>query len=156
MNRHRNYAAEYARRIARNLEKGLSRSQARGHARARAKGRSAAIYDRTLEDALRSFRESRSLTKAAKQHHVSTERLRRYARQNRAVRKVGRKWVFLKDNRLRATPIYTNGEYKMISIRGFAPASKARLYMADVDRFLRSNNVAFLNKWKGEGVEDTD
>lgn len=160
MKRQRDYAAEYARRIQRGTERGITRSQARGHSPARKvkriAERAASVYDRGLENALRSFRESHNLTKSAKQHHKSAERLRRYAQQNRAVRKVGRKWVFLRDNRTRETAIYTNGEFKMTAVKGFARASKARLYMADTDRFLRSNNVAFLNKWKGEGVEDAD
>jgi len=72
------------------------------------------------------------------------------------VRKVGRKWIFLKDTRVRETPFYTNGEFRWVSLRGFAAASKARLYMADTERFFRTNNLAFLDKWKGAGVEDAD
>lgn len=64
--------------------------------------------------------------------------------------------MFLRDNRIRETPFYTNGEFRIVAVRGFAPASKARLFMADVDRFFRTNNTTYLNKWKGEGVEDRD
>lgn len=154
MRKPRDYRAEYEARIKRGISRGASRSQARGHAHTAS--RSKVAYDPSLEAALTSFRQTHNLTKSAKQHHKSAERLRQYARQSRVVRKVGRQWIFLKDVRIRETPFYTKGEFKWVSVRGFAAASKARLYMADTERFFRTNNLAFLDKWKGEGVEDAD
>lgn len=152
MRQSRDYRVEYARRKQRGIVKGLTLAQARGHA----KGRKAVTYDRALEEALRSFRDTGRLVASARKHHKSAERLREYAKRVKAVRKVRGEWQFLKDSRVRETPVYANGEFKWVSLRGFAPASKARLYMADTERFFRTNNLAFLNKWKGEGVEDAD
>jgi hypothetical protein len=152
----RDYKAEYLRRIKHGLKKGLNRSQARGHARALGGKGKPVVYDRAIEDALRFFRESRNLAKSARQHHISAERLRRYARQNRAVRKVGRKWTFLKDSRGREVPLYTLGEFKVVTVKGFAAASKGFKYMLDVDRFTTTNDIRYLSKWRGEGIEDID
>jgi len=159
MARQRDYAAEYARRIKRGIAKGLSRSRARGHSAVVASARSgkhSSPYNRGLEEALRSFRESRNLTKAARQHHKSPERLRTYARQNRAIRKVRGKWVFLKDTRSRRVPLYSQGEFKIVTVKGFAAASKCFHYMIDVGRFLDSNDIGYLAKWIGEGVNDSE
>ena len=152
----RDYKAEYLSRIEHGLKKGLSRSRARGHEPGRSGEHLANVYNRSLEDTLRSFRESRNLTKSARQHHVSAERLRRYARQNRAVRKVGRQWVFLKDIRSRTVPLYTQGEFKVVTAKGFAAASKGFKFMIDVDRFASTNDLRYLSKWNGEGIEDID
>ena len=84
----RNYAVEYARRIARAVAKGISRSQARGHPKASEAAVSARrpakpIEDDRLQVALKSLRQEKSLTAAAREAKVSPERLRRYASEKR-------------------------------------------------------------------------
>ena len=101
MKQPRDYQAEYARRILRGKQGGLTRAQARGHATSRG---TPAVINRTLEDALRSFRETGRLARSASRHHVSAERLREYAKSVNAVRKVEGKWRFLEDTRQRDVP----------------------------------------------------
>ena len=148
----RDYRAEYARRKRRGLSKGLTLAQARGHA----KGRKPVTYDRGLEEALRSFRDTGRLVASARKHHRSAERLREYAKRVKAVRKVRGKWQFLKDIRGRNVPLFTDGQFKVETVKGFAAASKGFKFMIDVDRFLHSNDIRYIDKWKGEGVEGID
>ena len=148
----RDYRAEYQARIHRGISRGASRSQARGHG-----GRETSpLYDRKIEKAAQAFRETRSLTKSSRLHHVSAERLRRYARENRLVRKVRGKWQFLKDIRSRTVPLFTDGQFRVVTVKGFGPASKGFKFMIDADRFLHTNDRRYIVKWEGEGVEDMD
>ena len=150
MKQPRDYHAEYARRKQRGLGKGLTLAQARGHA----KGHKPVAYDRALEEALRSFRDTGRLVASARKHHKSAERLREYAKRVKAVRKVRGNWQFLRDIRGRAVPLFTEGLFKVVTVKGFASASKGFKYMIDADRFLHTNDLRYITKWAGEGVED--
>ena len=152
MNKPRNYHAEYLARIERGLKKGLNRSQARGHGQHAKKSE----YDRTLEGALQEFRTTGSLVKSARAHHRSPERLKRYAKEQKQVRKVRGKWQFLKDIRSRTVPLFTDGHFKVVTVKGFGAASKGFKFMIDADRFLHTNDRRYIVKWEGEGVEDMD
>jgi hypothetical protein len=149
----RNYPVEYSARIARASARGLSRSQARGHPRP-GEGKTFQDYDRRLELALREWRESGLQMKSAHKYHVAPERLREFAQREHLVQRVQGRWHFLKDNRVRQIPLYSNGNFIVIRVLGFTAASEALTYMADVGRFLDTNKLAFLRKWIGKGIED--
>jgi hypothetical protein len=148
----RDYKAEYARRIARGVARGIPRVQARGHARPTA----TSIYDRTLESGLHRMREGKSLVQAAKEIHVSPERLRRYVEQTGAAAKSKRKWILLEDRRVRSVPLYSQSAFLVVMVEGFERASLAERYMASVGRFLDTNNLTHLRPFVGHGVADVN
>jgi hypothetical protein len=156
--RPRDYRAEYVRRIARGLAHGLSRSQARGHpkpreAPARAP-KSTAPFHRQLEEGLRAVRGGKTLTEAARDVHVSPERLRRYLGSSGMAERQGRRWVVTRpDARSRQMLLYSAGEAITVSVTP-AEARVVGLYMGAVARFLETNNPAFLAPFRRQTVTD--
>ena len=100
--RKRDFKAEYKRRKARGLAMGFSLAQARGHRRASEAKVERRKAEKVLEDAkfqigLRFLRKEKSFSKAAREVHISPERLRTYAVEKGIVEKRGRRWVVRKD-----------------------------------------------------------
>jgi hypothetical protein len=160
MRKPRDYQAEYARRIERGRNRGLSRSQARGHPKAKEKaasakkGRTSPQYDQRLEQGLKLMRSGSNLTQSAQVIGVSRERLRRYISKTGIVRRKGNRWVFRKDNRKRELLIYTRGKAVTITVAGYEPAARIGTYMSAVGQFLTTNNLAHLDPFVGESVQD--
>ena len=155
MPRKRDFKAEYQRRIANAAERGLSRSQARGHARtgeAPLKTRALAS-DRKLEAALRELRKSRNQAAAAKAAGVSSERLRRFLRENSLIEGRGRT-LKISDNRNRDMMVLSNGEARQMRLRDFDQASLNGRHLAAVRNFLNSNDRDFLTEFEGQSVID--
>jgi hypothetical protein len=151
----RDYAGEYARRVARGLARGLTRSQARGHPRATEQflfPRRAA--SRNLEAGVAALRKTESLTKAARQAKVATERLRRYLKNLDFVEKQSGRWVVGTDPRMRPVLIYTDGQKKKIVVLGYEPAALAGSYWNAVGEFLSSNDPAYLSRFVGAQITD--
>lgn len=157
MARKRDYKKEYARRIARAEARGLSRSQARGHPKASEtyiKSRPVApITDEKVSAALRSLYSGVSLTAAAKQARVSPERLKRALVEKKLGLKQGNRWV-VTDHRPRDVPMIINGRTKKITVPGFPEASRVGLYHSRVQKFLRTQDLSFLEEFDGETVID--
>jgi hypothetical protein len=155
--RKRDYRAEYARRIARGLATGLTRSQARGHpgpTQSLASGPSPSIvYSPQLEAGFRAIKDGKSLSAAAKEVHVSPERLRRYLRGQGIAERRGRKWVALADTRSRQVLMYSNGRTRTVTV-DLDEARYVGAYMSAVSRFLRTNDRAHLTWFEGLGVTD--
>jgi hypothetical protein len=156
--RTRNYTAEYARRVARALERGLTRSQGRGHPKP---GESSVskrkspkpIEDGRLQQALRSLRQEKSLTAAAKAARVSPERLKHVAQSKGAIKKEGRRWIV--DPALpRRMPLFSRGRAIEVVVSGEA-ASQIGAYMDAVGKFLATNNRELLKPFVGQSVTDT-
>jgi hypothetical protein len=156
--RKRDYKAEYRRRIERGLAKGLSKSQARGHPGSGEKHASARTstprYDRRLEMGLKEMRKGKSLKAAARSAHVAPERLRTYATQTGVVQKERRRWVVKDDHRPRQIQIFSGGQAHEITVSGYAESEFVGRYMAAVKEFLRTNDAANLQPFKGEWVTD--
>ena len=157
----RDYKAEYARRIAKGLAQGLSRRQARGHPGAKERTASGKVRRdieltelRRIERGVRRMRAGSSLAKAARNAHVSSERLRHYvARHRLAVRERGR-WKFRKDKRDRQMFMYTEGKVQIVRIK-VAEASAIGEYLHAVRRFLERNDPSPLKPFEHRYVTDT-
>ena len=161
MKKPRDFKAEYARRIERGITRGLSRRQARGHPGAKERTASGEVKrdvelteQRRLERGVRRMRAGTSLTKAARNAHVSPERLRHYvARHRLATRERGR-WKFRKDKRDRQMIFYSEGKVEIVRIK-VAEASAIGEYLHAVRRFLESNDPSHLNPFEHRYVTDT-
>lgn len=154
----RDYKAEYRRRIARAESRGLTRSQARGHARAGEAllrpRRANPLADRQLERGLKALRLHGTLSAAATQVNISQERLRRFLRQHKLAKRVGRSWTFT-DNRTRRMTIISAGRMRDVSLTDFDQASLNGRYLAAVKAFLSSNDIELLAPFKGLAVVDS-
>ena len=153
--RSRDYKTEYARRIARGLAKGLTRSQARGHARAaEALVRAPKpVSDDRIQLALRTLRQERNFTKAAKTAKVSPERLRKYAIERGLIEKEGRRWR-TRPALPRRMLIFSIGKSVVVTVADFQSASLVGRHMAAVRRFLETNNRSVLTPFVGQSVRD--
>jgi hypothetical protein len=155
--RRRDFRAEYARRIARGQFKGLSRSQARGHPLAgeslASQPQATPTYTPQLEAGFRLIRDGKSLSAAAKEAHVSPERLRRYVHGQGIGERRGRRWVALPDKRYRRMLTYSEGRALTVTV-DLSEAQHVGAYMSSVGRFLHTNDTAHLNWF--EGLEATD
>ncbi len=146
----RDYRAEYLRRLALGRERGISRGAARGHGMARA------IYDRSLEDAVRRIREGSPLGRAARSSHVSSERVRQHLLTAGIGERVGRRWLIGKDQRPRVVPIFSRGRRLEVMVPGYEPAKLAGRYVQAVyGPFLAENDPSVLAPFAGKGVYDT-
>ena len=156
MKRQRDFRAEYAKRRARGIALGRSGPQARGHARhgeAPAKARGQTGFNAHLEAGLRELRRTGNLSRAAKEIGASTERLRRYARENAKAEWRGRNWHF-EDTRLREVAIVSQGQRQTLIVRGFQPASTAGEYDNARRQFLSTNDPELLAPFVGVEVSD--
>lgn len=155
MPRQRDFKAEYQRRIVNAAKRGLSRSQARGHARtgeATIKTRPLAS-DHKLEAALKELRKSRNQALAAKSAGVSSERLRRFLRENSLIEGRG-STLKISDKRHRDMMVLSNGDAREIRLRDFEQASLNGRHLAAVRNFLNSNDLDFLTEFEGQSVID--
>lgn len=148
----RDYKAEYARRIAAGLARGKTRSQARGHAPSVASPK----FVPQLEEGVRAMRKGRTLAEAARESHVSPERLRSYVASQGVGEKVGSRWRLLPDSRERHIQLYSRGTAKVVTVRGYEPAKKVGEFMSAAGRFLRTGDVSLLKPFRGGFVEDAD
>ena len=151
MAKKRDYKAEYHRRIAKGRTKGLSRSQARGHRRAEKAKR--AVEDHKLQVGLRILREKGSFAQAAKEAHVSPERLRRYAMENDIVEQRGQRWTIKKALRRRVM-IFSDGTERVITVDTHKAASLVGKYMSAAGSFLRTNDKSHLRPFVKKSVTD--
>lgn len=157
--RKRDYRAEYRRRIKRGSAKGLSKAQSRGHRRAVEKKTAQSRTERALEDAklqlgLRILRKTKNFKNAAKEAHISPERLRTYAEERGVIVKSGRRWV-LKKNLTRRLLIYSSGQEHIVTVAKSATASRVGRYMAAVRWFLQTNDLDHLKPFDGKSIKDS-
>jgi hypothetical protein len=150
-----NYKAEYQRRIERAAAKGLSRSQARGHARLGETGIRAPKRSDSerLEAAYKAMRQTGSQSAAARAFQISSERLRRFIRENSLAERRGRGWSFT-DQRRREMQVITGGEVRRVHLAGFDQASLNGRHLAAVKAFLSSNDIDLLHPFVGQSVID--
>jgi hypothetical protein len=154
----RDFRAEYARRIARGAAKGVSRGQARGHPKPTEAGIGTKHVAKPVEDdrlqlALKVLRQEKSLTAAAREAKISSERLRRYATDKSIIERRGRRWIVRRELP-RRTLLFSAGKTLQVVVGDFASASKVGRFMSAVSAFLRTNNLAGLRPFEGASVAD--
>lgn len=149
----RDYKAEYRRRIERGLARGLSRSQARGHPKTReTSARLKPVRaDARLDNAILNMNRGQSMSAAARDSHVSTERLRRFLTQEQLGEIKGRRWV-VSDARLRRVPVLSRGRQHAITTEGYESARLAGLHFNAVGNFVRTNEIGYLKPFEGKSV----
>jgi hypothetical protein len=152
----RNYHAEHLRRLERGRARGLTRSQARGHARAHEaslKPKSGKT-DPRLERALKELRRTNNQAVAAKEAGVSSERFRRFIRDQKLAERKGRIWE-ITDTRARdMTAMTTRGAFDL-KLPGYDTASLVGQHNAAVKFFLDSNDISRLRPFEGRTFKDT-
>jgi hypothetical protein len=156
--RTRDYHAEYARRLTKAFAKGLTRSAARGHPKtgeAGARGPPRTIPDDRLQVALKTLRDTGSLTKAAKAARIAPERLRHNASQQGIIRKTGRKWGLSPDLK-RSIEIFSRGERRMVTLSNVTESSLAGAYRNAVGQFLNTQDRRLLAPFEGLSVGDAN
>lgn len=155
--RKRDYKAEYRRRIERGLAKGLSLSQARGHPKPAEKPvqRRSVKTDPKLDAAVREMNQGRSMTAAAREQHISAERLRRFLTQEGLARKKDQRWI-PRDQRPRRLPVMTGGRSRVLTVDGYQQARIVGEHHNAVGQFVRSNNLAVIEPYVGLHVRGTN
>jgi hypothetical protein len=108
---------------------------------------------RQAPNGARFLRKEKSFSKAAKQAHISPERLRTYAQERGIIEKRGRRWV-IKNDLPRRVLIYADGRERQIVVGDFKAASLVGKYMSAVGWFLTSNDKSYLKPFVGKTVTD--
>jgi hypothetical protein len=84
---------------------------------------------------------------------ISVKRFSRFLRSNKLAKFKDGRWR-ITDRRLREITIISDGQARLIQVRGFNPASLAMRHRAAVRQFLDSNDVTLLSPFKGQTVTD--
>lgn len=152
--RQRNYKLEYQRRKARGLASGKSLAEARGHRQAADFSPSLFKPNSPLEKALKLMKQGLTQRQAAKQVGVSTERLRRFQRENTASRREGRRWI-ISDRRPVGILMATRGRMREVVVPHNAASDIGKHWVA-INKFLETNNPAYLEPFEGLGLRDIE
>jgi hypothetical protein len=124
---------EYQARLAYGKASGKSRAQSRGHARAQdlPVGATAEPIDANnpLEKALKLMKQGTSQKQAAKTVGISTEKLRRYQKQNTVSVRQGRRWV-ISDSRPVSMVMATRGKIRTVTLSRDAGGDIGRHWVA--------------------------
>jgi hypothetical protein len=147
---------EYQARLAYGKASGKSRAQSRGHARAQdlPVGATAEPIDANnpLEKALKLMKQGTSQKQAAKTVGISTEKLRRYQKQNTVSVRQGRRWV-ISDSRPVSMVMATRGKIRTVTLSRDAGGDIGRHWVA-INKFLETNDPTHLKPFNGRGLRD--
>jgi hypothetical protein len=94
----------------------------------------------------------RSLTAAARAIGFPPTNLQAQLRGLGLLKRKGKRWVF-KDDRSRKVVITTGGRSRTVTVRGFDEASIASAYQQAAKQFLSTNQLRFLQPFKGRTVQ---
>jgi len=93
-----------------------------------------------------------SLTATAHSLHLPPKDLLRLLRQQRLVRRKGKRWV-PKDNRLRRVLVITGGRIRAVTVRGYEEAQSAGAHHNAAGQFVCTNDPRLLKPFKGRAVQ---
>jgi hypothetical protein len=88
------------------------------------------------------------MTAAAREQHISAERLRRFLVQEDLANKDGRRWI-PKDQRPRRVPVMTRGRFRILTVDGYQQARIVGEHHNAVGQFVRSNDVSVIEPFVG-------
>jgi hypothetical protein len=108
--------------------------------------------DPRIENAVREMNRGRSLTAAARSIGLPLKNLRTQLRGRGLLKRKGKRWIF-KDDRPRKVVITTGGRSRTLTVRGYDEASIASAYQQAAKQFLRTNQLKFLEPFKGRTVQ---
>ncbi|MBX3564328.1 MAG: hypothetical protein KF730_07100 [Sphingomonas sp.] len=106
-----------------------------------------------MELALKELHRTGNLTQAAKQAGVSTERARRFLRENAYAERAGRGWR-ITDTRKPQMETYSEGQKKLLVLRDRDQASINGTYMNAVKKYTRSNKYDLIRPFIGTSIID--
>jgi hypothetical protein len=156
--KNRDYHTEYLRRLKRAAQRGLSKSQARGHAKIGERRVSTRappkIPDKRLQISLQRLKSGATLSQAAREGGISSERLRHYVSEHKLAAKRGKHWIFQQRNLRWQALIYTDARSQIVLVSKPKEISKIAKYHNAVKRFLRTKRTAPLNPYVGMMITD--
>jgi hypothetical protein len=94
----------------------------------------------------------RSLTATARLLHVTPKDLLKILRQQRLVRRKGKRWA-IKDNRLRRVLVISGGRIRKVIVGSYWDASLAGKHFDAAGAFVRSNDIDVIGSFKGQYVK---
>jgi hypothetical protein len=94
----------------------------------------------------------RSLTAAARSIGLPSKNLQAQLSRLGLLKRRGKRWVF-KDDRYRQVSIMTGAQSRTVTVRGYYEASIAGAYQQAAKQFLRTNELKFLQPFKGRTVQ---
>lgn len=118
--------------------------------------RSVAAPTRTdpREVAIRLMKAGVSQKTAAKMVGIGVKRLRRYLHENTHATRKGLRWI-IADRRPSPMLIASRGKVRTVQVANSAKKKVSRYWIA-VNKFIDSNNPAFLKGFVGEGIRDAN
>jgi hypothetical protein len=156
--KNRDYHEEYVRRLERAAQRGLSKSQARGHAKIGERRVSTRappkVPDKRLQISLQRLKSGATLSKAAREGGISSERLRHYVSEHKLAAKRGRRWIFRERNLRWQALIYADDGAHVALVSKPKEISKIAKHHNAVKRFLRTKRTAPLKPYIGMTVTD--
>jgi hypothetical protein len=108
--------------------------------------------DPRAETAVLEMNRGRSLTAAARDSQLSRKQVQDYVTRRRLAKRKGRRWV-TNDNRPRRLPVMTGGRFRVLTVRGYEPASLVGEHHHAAGEFVRTNDIKVIKPFKDRTVQ---